>query len=123
MGAVDGQRREGAGKERKREGVEESWEARRGSEVAEVGVQGVAGWEGGLGGLGAGWRGGWGQRVAELRGEGGVLRRKPLRILPAFLGGDRDLASNRLGSRNRWLSKRTPPPPWPSSSFCAAGGW
>ena len=35
MGVVDGQRRKGGEKERKREGVEESWEAGRDSEPAE----------------------------------------------------------------------------------------
>lgn len=44
----------------------------------------------------------------KLRRERGVLKRKPLWILPAFLGGDRELASSRLGSRNCSPSKRTP---------------
>lgn len=40
------------------------------------------------------------QRVETAHREGGVLRRKPLWILPAFLGGDKELASSGMASRN-----------------------
>lgn len=62
MGVVDGQRRKGGEKERKREGVEESWEARRGREVAErqgEWVERKAGVAEAVGGAESGWVGRW----------------------------------------------------------------
>lgn len=63
------------------------------------------------------------QRVETAHREGGVLRRKPLWILPAFLGGDKELASSGMASRN--LSRTLCCLPTPSLLFPRSqlGSW
>lgn len=63
------------------------------------------------------------QRVETAHWEGGLIRRKSLWILPAFLGGDKELASSAMASRNLSGDPLFPPNSLPLSTQPAEVLW